>query len=325
MPVLFQPRHFPPSFCLSNTALLPTSLETLSHTLPPASPELPTAICYKNFSVGPHVVWFLKSCSPFLTWSVGYWVVTGPLNDVRKIRQCRQCLVLINSVLSGPCTVVRVASYNCGFDASGNVLARSRLRCNIFKFHSQWSSTSIEREHAAAKPHKYDKNTTDLIGHKSCTAVGLRHDSIVSGSSLVSTREFFIHTSPLASAEREKGGGGGQPPFGQAWLMPELFSPHFIWWSSASSPPLSIIRHGRSPSTTFSLTLSLPPFLFLSLTPSSLHPPLYCKLGKVPPPLLYPPFCKTDRGDPQPLPLPPQWMESLSFQHFGCILSARSC
>lgn len=124
----FQPRHFPPSFCPSNTALLPTSLETLSHTLPPASPELPTAICYKNFSVGPHVVWFLKSCSPFLTWSVGYWVVTGPLNDVRKIRHCRQCLVLINSVLSGPCTVVRAASYNCGFDASGNVLARSCLR-----------------------------------------------------------------------------------------------------------------------------------------------------------------------------------------------------
>ncbi len=49
--------------------------------------------------------------------------------------------------------------------------------------------------------------------------------------------------------------------------MPELFSPHFIWWSSASSPPLSIIRHGRSPSTTatFSLTLSLSlslPFCF---------------------------------------------------------------
>lgn len=120
-----QPGHFPPSFCLSNTALLPTSLETLSHSLPPASPELPTAIRYKNFSVGPHVVWFLKSCSPFLTWSVGYWVVTGPLNDGRKIRHCRQCLVLINSVLSGPCTVVRAASYNCRFDASGNVLART--------------------------------------------------------------------------------------------------------------------------------------------------------------------------------------------------------
>lgn len=129
----FQPGHFPPSFCLSNTALLPTSLETLSHTLPPASPELPTAICYKNFSVGPHVVWFLKSCSPFLTWSVGYWVVTGPLNDGRKIRHCRQCLVLINSVLSGPCTVVRAASYNCSFDASGNVLARSRLRDATFQ------------------------------------------------------------------------------------------------------------------------------------------------------------------------------------------------
>lgn len=114
----FQTGHFPPSFCLSNTALLPTSLETLSHTLPPASPELPTAICYKNFSVGLHVVWFLKSCSPFLTWFVGYWVVTGPLNDGRKIRHCRQCLVLINSVLSGACTVVRAASYNCRFDAS---------------------------------------------------------------------------------------------------------------------------------------------------------------------------------------------------------------
>lgn len=117
---------------LSNTALLPTSLETLSHTLPPASPELPTAICYKNFSVGPHVVWFLKSYSPFLTWSEGYWVVTSPLNDGRKIRHCRQCKVLINSVLSGPCTVVRAAPYNCRFDATVNALALPRSQISNF-------------------------------------------------------------------------------------------------------------------------------------------------------------------------------------------------
>lgn len=37
-----------------------------------ALPGLPTAITYKNFSGPPHVVWFLKSCIPLLTWCGGY-------------------------------------------------------------------------------------------------------------------------------------------------------------------------------------------------------------------------------------------------------------
>lgn len=45
--------------------------------------------------------------------------------------------------------------------------------------------------------------------------------------------------------------------------MLELLSPHFIWWSSASSPPLLLIRHG-SP-------LSFPPL------------PSFCDSSAIPP------------------------------------------
>lgn len=48
--------------------------------------------------------------------------------------------------------------------------------------------------------------------------------------------------------------------------MLELLSPHFIWWSSASSPPLLLIRHG-SP-------LSLPPPSLPSVIPAPSLPPL---------------------------------------------------
>lgn len=51
-----------------------------------------------------------------------YWVVTGPLNDGWKIRRHKQCLALINSILSGPCAVVRAASDNRRFEAWDNVL-----------------------------------------------------------------------------------------------------------------------------------------------------------------------------------------------------------
>lgn len=95
-------------------------------------PELPTAISYKNFSVGPHVVCFLRSCSSLLTWYMDYWVVTGPLNDGWKIRRCKQCLALINSILSGPCAVVRAASDNRRFDAWDNVLL-----CTYWIFHKK--------------------------------------------------------------------------------------------------------------------------------------------------------------------------------------------
>lgn len=40
--------------------------------------------------------------------------------------------------------------------------------------------------------------------------------------------------------------------------MPELLSPHFIWWSSASSPPLFLIRHGSPLSHSPSLPLRSP-------------------------------------------------------------------
>lgn len=47
----------------------PTSLPTSSLTV---LPGLPTAITCKNFSGPPHVVGFLKSCVPLLTWCGGY-------------------------------------------------------------------------------------------------------------------------------------------------------------------------------------------------------------------------------------------------------------
>lgn len=78
---------FKPARSFSNTADRPTSLPTLSLT---ALPGLPTAITYKTFQDPPHVVGFLKSCVPLLTWCGGHWVVTDPLNDHRKIRRRRQ-------------------------------------------------------------------------------------------------------------------------------------------------------------------------------------------------------------------------------------------
>lgn len=253
-------RHSAPS-------LLPTSLETLSHTLPPTSPELPTAICYKNFSVGPHVVWFLKSYSPFLTWSEGYWVVTGPLNDGRKIRHCRQCKVLINSVLSGPCTVVRAALYNCRFDATVNTLALAHSRDARF-----WISLSPFLYRVLENWNLFAIKDDWLTWSAVRAALLSDSDMIRYWPVVVSLQLSSSSFTPLrfASAKRQE----KEPlPFDWGWLMPELFSPHFIWWSSVSSPPLSITRRGRSPSTTATFFLSLPlslahfhpPFLLLSL------------------------------------------------------------
>lgn len=160
------------------------------------------------------------------------------------------------------------------------------------------------------------ENGTDLIRPASRDAVGLRHGWTVPAVSLRPTLGFFIHTfsarfrRECARANERRGWGEEKkkkehPPFGQAWLMPELFSPHFIWWSSVSSPPLSIIRHGSS----LSLPLAHPPlhpilFLSLSLCLAQSPSPIHCLA--LPPFLLFslfllyfnppPPLVSTLRG-----------------------------
>lgn len=118
-----KPGHLPPSFCHSHSQFCcPLPYRLYRTALLPVRPVLPTAISYKNFSVSPHVVCFLRSCVPLLTWCLDYWVVTGPLNDGWKISRCRQYLALINSILSGPCAVVRAALHNRCFDAWVNIV-----------------------------------------------------------------------------------------------------------------------------------------------------------------------------------------------------------
>lgn len=99
-----------------------------------------------------------------------------------------------------------------------------------------------------------------------------------SGASLLATVGSFIHTLAFSSAAKRGEKTQYTLPFALAWLMPELLSPHFIWWSSASSPPLLLIRHG-SP-------LSLP-------SPSP--PPSHCDSSSASPPStplsLPPSFC----------------------------------
>lgn len=142
--------------------------------------------------------------------------------------------------------------------------------------------------------------------------------------------------------------------------MLELLSPHFIWWSSASSPPLLLIRHG-SPLSLFPLPLFL---LRFQLHPSLLctllftHPsvsffwlfyfffltPLFCRISpfqeSVPSLLLLccPPTRfsqlqslptpasapkKRRRGDPQSFPSTSTMNGLLSVQHLGWIQSER--
>lgn len=134
---------------------------------------------------------------------------------------------------------------------------------------------------------------TDLVCSGSGNGVRLGHDLMLwpSGASLLATVGSFIHTLPFSSAAK---GGNTQYtlPFALAWLMPELFSPHFIWWSSASSLPRLLIRHGSPHSpTSLSPPPSLPSFLlwsqFCLKLPPSLHPsfPL-CPYFLLTPPLL---------------------------------------
>lgn len=133
------------------------------------------------------------------------------------------------------------------------------------------------------KQHKYDKNTTDLISHTSCAAVGLRHDWIVPGSSLVSTLEFFIHTSPFASAERgeEKRTASFWPGLINAWIIFTSFHlMEFCFLSASFNHSAWKVPLHRCHFLAHSLSL---PFCFsLSLAPSSLPRPLYCELKSAP-------------------------------------------
>lgn len=143
-----------------------------------------------------------------------------------------------------------------------------------------------------SKQHKHDKNTTDLISHTSCVAVGLRHDSIVPSSSLVSTLEFFIHTSPFASAERGVGGMGGTASFWpgliNAWIIFTSFHLMEFCFLSASfnhsawKVPLHrchFLAHSLSLPFCFSLSLSLllpHPYLVRCTASWGKRPLLFC-------------------------------------------------
>lgn len=108
---------------------------------------------------------------------------------------------------------------------------------------------------------------TDLVCSGGGNGVRIGHDLMLwpSDASLLASVGSFIHTLPFSSAAK---GGNTQYtlPFALAWLMPELFSPHFIWWSSASSLPRLLIRHGSPHSPT---SLSPPPSLPSFCDPSS--------------------------------------------------------
>lgn len=160
---------------------------------------------------------------------------------------------------------------------------------NKIRLQRQQSGTSLQphfRKSRKKKSPMTERNMTahtDLVCCWSGSGVGLRHDLMLwpSGASLLATVGSFIHTLLFSSAARERGRGRNTQyalPFALAWLMPELLSPHFIWWSSASSPPLLLIRHGSPlslPSLTRpSLSLPLPSFwfqLWLPSIPASLH------------------------------------------------------
>lgn len=114
----------------------------------------------------------------------------------------------------------------------------------------------------------------------------------------------------------QKEGKKEQPPFAQGWLMPELFSPHFIWWSSVSSLPLSIMQH----SSPLSHSPSLPPLAF-ACPPSQCPPSVVLhEFRKIPPP----PFPKRQARSTA-FASTSTMNGSLSFQHLGWIQSEGSC